>query len=105
MKISVVWLKRDLRLRDHEPLAEAIKSGFPVLLLYCFEPSLVAASQSSDRHWRFVWESIQDLQSQLKPFQAQVMVFHQEVEKVFEVIFAEFEVQAQWFCRQLALLV
>ena len=94
MKISVVWLKRDLRLRDHEPLAEAIKSGFPVLLLYCFEPSLVAASQSSDRHWRFVWESIQDLQSQLKPFQAQVMVFHQEVEKVFEVIFAEFEVQA-----------
>ncbi len=94
MKISIVWLKRDLRLRDHEPLAEAIKAGFPVLMMYCFEPSLVAAPQSSDRHWRFVWESIQDLQTQLKPFQAQVMVFHQEVEQVFEAVFSEFEVQA-----------
>lgn len=94
MKISVVWLKRDLRLRDHEPLAEAIKAGFPMLVLYCFEPSLVAAAQSSDRHWRFVWESLQDLQAQLKPFQARVMVFHQEVEQVFEAVFSEFEVQA-----------
>ena len=83
MKISVVWLKRDLRLRDHEPLSEAIKAGYPVLMMYCFEPSLVAAPQSSERHWRFVWESIMDLQAQLEPFQAKIMIFYQEVQPVF----------------------
>ena len=63
-------------------------------MLYCFEPSLVAAPQSSERHWRFVWESIEDLQAQLRPFQAKVMVFYQEVESVLEAVLAEFEVQA-----------
>ena len=94
MKISVVWLKRDLRLRDHEPLSEAIKAGYPVLMMYCFEPSLVAAPQSSERHWRFVWESIMDLQAQLEPFQAKIMIFYQEVQLVFDAIFNEFDVQA-----------
>lgn len=92
MKISVVWLKRDLRLSDHEPLVEAIQSGLPVLLVYAFEPSLVAAPQSSDRHWRFVWESLQDLQFRLKPFQAQVMVFYEEAPAVFQAILKEFDI-------------
>ncbi len=94
MKISVVWLKRDLRLSDHEPLTEAIQSGLPILLVYAFEPSLVAAPQSSDRHWRFVWESLQDLQVRLKPFQAQVMIFYEEIENVFEALLEEFDIDS-----------
>ncbi|MFL0683119.1 MAG: FAD-binding domain-containing protein [Algoriphagus aquaeductus] len=94
MKISVVWLKRDLRLRDHEPLAEAIESGYPVLLLYLFEPSLVAAPQSSDRHWRFVWESLQDLQSQLRLFDARIEILYAEAEYAFQAITEEFEIHA-----------
>lgn len=93
-KISVVWFKRDLRLSDHEPLFEAIQAGYPILLFYCFEPSLVAAPQSDERHWRFVWESLQDLQIQLKPFGGEVMIFYQEVSQVLEIIGSEFEIQA-----------
>ena len=33
--IRVIWLKRDLRVRDHAPLAEALRMGGPHLLLYC----------------------------------------------------------------------
>jgi deoxyribodipyrimidine photo-lyase len=62
---SVVWFKRDLRLRDHAPLAAAIESRRPVVLLYCFEPELLADSHYSERHWRFVWESLQDMQKAL----------------------------------------
>lgn len=79
---------------DHEPLAEAIQAGFPVLVLYCFEPSLVAAPQSDDRHWRFVWESLEDLQKRMKPFQGSVAVFHSEVREVFEKLTQEFELNA-----------
>lgn len=93
-KISIVWLKRDLRLSDHEPLSKAIRAGFPILLIYCFEPSLVAVPQSDDRHWRFVWESLEDLNKRLKSFQASVFIFHAEVKEVFERLVAEFQIDS-----------
>lgn len=93
-KISVVWLKRDLRFSDHEPFFEAIQSGYPVLLIYCFEPSLIAAPQSDDRHWRFVWESLEDLNSRLKTYQASIAIFHAEVKEVFDRLVEEFKIQA-----------
>lgn len=93
-KISIVWLKRDLRLSDHEPLAEAIRAGFPILMLYCFEPSLIAASQSDDRHWRFVWESLEDMQVQMKSRKTSIAIFHAEVKEVFQKLNAEFQIQA-----------
>lgn len=92
-KISLVWLKRDLRLSDHAPLAEAIRSGLPVLLMYCFEPSLISAPQSDMRHWRFVWESLQDLQNRLHPHSAQVAIFHREAEEVFSFLAEKFAIQ------------
>ena len=81
--MHVVWLKRDLRLRDHKPLKEAADSGEPVLLLYVFEPTILHAADYSARHWQFVWESIQDLNKQLSPYDGQVAVFHDEVISVF----------------------
>lgn len=63
--ISVLWFKRDLRLRDHAPLQAAIAAGRPVLLLYCFEPSVMADPNYDLRHWRFVHESLVDLNRQL----------------------------------------
>ena len=65
MAIAVVWLKRDLRLTDHQPLQAAVATGLPVLLLYCFEPMLLSDPHYSARHWRFVRESLQDLQQRL----------------------------------------
>lgn len=94
MKISVVWLKRDLRLSDHQPLAEAIAAGFPILLLYCFEPSLIAAPQSSDRHWRFVCESLNDMEQQLITFKANLLIVRAEVKAVFAQIQQEYSIQA-----------
>lgn len=94
MKISVVWLKRDLRLSDHQPLAEAIAAGFPILLLYCFEPSLLAAPQSSDRHWRFVCESLKDMEQRLVPLQANLLIVRDEVKTVFTQIQQDYSIQS-----------
>lgn len=91
-KISVVWFKRDLRLQDHAPLAAALDSGLPVLMVYFFEPSLIEAPQSSERHWRFVWESLMDLQRKLETFQTRIVIFHADVKQVFEQICQEYEI-------------
>ncbi|MFT7387203.1 MAG: deoxyribodipyrimidine photo-lyase [Candidatus Endobugula sp.] len=65
MAISVVWLKRDLRLTDHAPLLAASQTGLPVLLLYCFEPILLNDPHYSARHWRFVKQSLKDIQQRI----------------------------------------
>jgi deoxyribodipyrimidine photo-lyase len=65
MSIDVLWFKRDLRLADHAPLAGALAGGRPLLLLYIVEPVLLADPHYSERHWRFIWQSLDDLRSQL----------------------------------------
>ena len=52
--INIVWFKRDLRFTDHEPLFRALEEDIPVLLIYFFEPLLIAFPDSDLRHWRFV---------------------------------------------------
>ncbi len=93
-KVNVIWLKRDLRLQDHEPLKKGIEAGLPLVLLYCFEPSLIQAEQSDIRHWRFVWQSIQDLNNKLKFFDTQVHVFFREVDEVFSILLGKYQIEA-----------
>jgi len=92
--VSILWFKRDLRLRDHAPLAAALAAGRPVVLLYVVEPSLVADPHYDRRHWRFVWESVQDLNRQLAPYGAKVYVFFDEVTAVFERLHQRFGIEA-----------
>ena len=49
--ISVVWLKRDLRLEDNEAIFNALKSNNRVLIMYAFEPLLLNDEHYSKRHW------------------------------------------------------
>lgn len=88
--IAVVWFKRDLRLMDHDALSAAQNQALPVLLIYNFEPSMMAAEDSDVRHWRFVYQSIQDLQNQLNKVNTKIHVFHAEMLKVFEEIQTHF---------------
>ena len=80
MSSAVVWFKRDLRLRDHAPLAAAIDSGRPLILLYCFESAQLADRHYSARHWRFIWESLTDLRQQLAAHKLPLHICRGEVE-------------------------
>lgn len=64
-EISVVWFKRDLRLRDNNSLASAIQYGLPILMLYIVEPEQQEDPHFDIRHWRFIYQSICDLNEQL----------------------------------------
>lgn len=70
--MNLLLFKRDLRLEDHAPLEAAIKEGKSLLMLFVYEPSLMHQPQYSERHWRFVHQSVQDLNEQLKPYRAKV---------------------------------
>jgi len=88
--INVVWFKRDLRLSDHVPLNSAIKNGRQTLLLFIVEPSLVASTHYSNRHWKFMFECLNEMQDSLTPFSAEVTILEGEITPIFEQIHAKY---------------
>jgi deoxyribodipyrimidine photo-lyase len=65
MSIDVVWFKRDLRIRDHRPLAEACKRG-PVLCLYIYEPIIFRHREFDTSRLVFTNESLAELDEALQ---------------------------------------
>ena len=61
---ACVWLKRDLRCRDHAPLAEAahFERAFAV---YLIEPEWLASPEFHPQHGRFVQSALAALQAEL----------------------------------------
>ncbi|OAQ38406.1 FAD-binding protein [Pedobacter psychrophilus] len=92
-KINIVWFKRDLRFTDNEALYFAQKSDLPILLIYCFEPSVMAYADSDIRHWRFVYQSLMDMQIKLKELHSEIYIFHQEIEAVLKTIQTHYQIQ------------
>ena len=90
--INIVWFKRDLRFIDHEPLYFAQKSELPFLLVYIFEPSVMAYHDSDIRHWRFVYESLCEMNGKLKSANAQITIFQNEAPVVFETLIHHFAI-------------
>lgn len=83
--MQVVWLKRDLRLRDHAPLVVAASQG-EVLLLYIDEPLLRSDIHYSQRHFSFIADSLADLDGQLSRYHTGVFVAHGNACDVFQTI-------------------
>ncbi|WP_236252740.1 cryptochrome/deoxyribodipyrimidine photo-lyase family protein [Echinicola sp. 20G] len=94
--VNIVWLKRDLRTQDHWPLQQAESTGTPYLLLYCFEPSLIAYPDAADRHFQFVFHSLEAMNKVLAPYQKQVDVFYGEATQAFESLLEQFTLQCVW---------
>lgn len=88
-KINLVWLKRDLRLQDHQALAVASKQAEPLMVIYIFEPSLSYHYDFDIRHWQFVYQSLKDLMEQ----GLQVHIFYEEARNVFENLSEKFSIQ------------
>ncbi len=91
--IHIVWFKRDLRFTDHEPLFRALSTDIPVLLVYFFEPSMMESADSDLRHWRFIHESLMEMQGRLEDRNGQIYLFHAEVLPVMEALNKTYHIQ------------
>ncbi|MFK8046007.1 MAG: deoxyribodipyrimidine photo-lyase/cryptochrome family protein [Crocinitomicaceae bacterium] len=93
-EINIVWLKRDLRLTDHEPLDKAERAGLPYIIIYAFEPSLLKHPDTSLRHLQFIYHSILSMNIDLKPFERQVEMCYGEFMDVFTHFSEEYDIQS-----------
>ena len=94
--MGLVWLKRDLRTQDHAPLAHAESSGIPYRVIFIFEPSVVDHFDCAERHLRFQWQAIQDMNKTWVSVGRRVEVFWGEAEAVFAYLMEEFAISTVW---------
>ncbi len=91
--INIVWLKRDLRLQDHEPLHKAEQAGIPYIIIYLFEPNIIEYPDTSLRHLQFVYHSIKSLNNRLKKYNRCVDVFYGEAIESFNFLNINYNIQ------------
>jgi deoxyribodipyrimidine photo-lyase len=103
-EISIVWFKRDLRLRDHTPIANAILAGQPIVLLYVFEPMLLNDAHYDERHWRFIWQSLEDLNQQLKAFNTSIYIVEDDAISALECLWQNHTISTLYSYEEIGLL-
>ncbi|MFM7079090.1 MAG: deoxyribodipyrimidine photo-lyase/cryptochrome family protein [Bacteroidota bacterium] len=91
--INLVWLKRDLRTQDHEPLFLAENASEPYLPIFIFEPEIISYHDCSSRHLWFQHASIVDVKQKLEPFHKAPVVFHASAVSVFRFLTECFHVK------------
>ena len=90
--LNLVWLKRDLRLRDHEPLrkAEDAWSGdearrcgaVDYRSLFVLEPGFTSHPDTSTRHLHFIHQSLSAMAQELRKCGRRVHLFQGEILEV-----------------------
>ena len=91
--VNLVWFKRDLRLEDHEPLAEAVADG-PVLGLFIYEPVLYRAEEFDPSHLIFLNQCLDDLDRALAARGGVLVLRHGEAVEVLDRLAEEVPVKA-----------
>lgn len=81
--MNIVLFNKDLRISDHQPLAEATAAG-EVLPLYVFEPSQWNETPLSARHVQFVVESLEELSKEIEEKGGKLFTAINDVEIVLE---------------------
>ncbi len=95
MPIQVVWFKRDLRVRDHYPLARASRRG-PCVGLYVYEPEVFRAEDFDPAHLLFINQSLDELDRSLGALGGRLTTRVGRMPDVLDGLDREFGVAGLW---------
>ena len=87
-------MKRDIRTQDHAALEAAEQAQIPYLIVYLFEPSLLAYPDSSLRHHQFIYHSLADANKTLQVFNRSIQIFYTEATLFFEFLLNHFDLKS-----------
>jgi deoxyribodipyrimidine photo-lyase len=92
MKISICWLRRDLRLDDNCALFTSLNSSFPVLPVFIFDSEIIQGFESSDKRLIFIYKTIMELKLVLESKGSTLHIFKGNPQQVFEELFNRYDI-------------
>ncbi len=91
--INLVWMKRDLRTQDHEPLLLAQQAGLPYLIIFLFEPTLIGTQDTDIRHLQFCYHSVLEINQRLRPSGHQINISYGEAVAIFTWLSTQYDIK------------
>lgn len=78
---AIVWFRRDLRVRDHPALREALDRHDEIVPFFCLDDRLLHGRHASGTRTQFLLECLEDLDASLRERGARLVVRHGEPAK------------------------
>lgn len=93
-QINVFWFRRDLRLNDNTALYHALRSAYPVLLVFIFDKKILdKLEDKEDKRVAFIHETLEAIDSELKKHESGLYVLNDAPIKAFEKLCSDFDVK------------
>ncbi|SMC80877.1 deoxyribodipyrimidine photo-lyase [Pedobacter nyackensis] len=93
-KISICWLRRDLRLEDNAALYHALKSNYPVLLLFIFDQNILSKlADPKDARVTFIFDTMARLNDKVNQFGSSILIKYGKPEEVWAETLATYTVK------------
>ncbi|XP_056138621.1 cryptochrome-2 [Lampris incognitus] len=89
---SVHWFRKGLRLHDNPALQEALNGADTVRCVYILDPWFAGSANVGVNRWRFLLESLEDLDSNLRKLNSRLFVVKGQPTDVFPRLFKEWQV-------------
>ncbi|XP_048339725.1 cryptochrome-2 [Sphaerodactylus townsendi] len=89
---TVHWFRRGLRLHDNPALQAAVREGVSVRCIYILDPWFAASSAVGINRWRFLLQSLEDLDNSLRKLNSRLFVVRGQPTDVFPRLFKEWGV-------------
>lgn len=94
-KITICWLRRDLRLEDNTALFHALQRQEKVLLLFIFDTEILSKLEDkSDRRVAFIQETLVSMNQSVQKYNASVCAMHDSPLAAFEKLNEKYHIQA-----------
>jgi len=93
-QINLFWFRRDLRLEDNTGLYHALKSDFPVLPIFIFDPTILnQLKHKDDARVQFIHQTIQCLKNKLNSKGSDLHTFYNTPEETFKSLLSQYDIQ------------
>ena len=91
--VNIFWFRRDLRLHDNAGLYHALKGSNPVLCLFIFDRAILDKLEDrDDARVTFIYQTIEDLDQELKKHGSSALVKYDEADKAWDEILKEYTI-------------
>nr|BAA96849.1 cryptochrome 2b [Danio rerio] len=94
---SVHWFRKGLRLHDNPALLEALNGADTLRCVYFLDPWFAGASNLGVNRWRFLLQSLEDLDASLRKLNSCLFVIRGQPADIFPRLFKEWKVSRLTF--------
>ena len=94
MKVSIVWLRRDLRIEDNTALHFALNQQFPVLPVFIFDENIIIELSKDDARLNFIHDCLDRLNRKLSSHQSGIKVFKKSILETWKILMKKYDIQS-----------